>query len=243
MYNKGKRFEQKNSGNFVMFLFIFVHLIFVLFLQVHVRNGGDGIFTYTLANNPYAYVFIDPEYKYFPENNGWINAHILRESYVIEDYDQFNYSAVYFHQRLDTHPLAYYFLIHTICSVFRGIYSPFWSMLINLFFVGATDVLIIKFFRKIYSGKYYAIVAFVSLFFLLIMQQLYILSRMYMMLGFCCLWYLYIHYDLILNFRGGVEKESAHAINSLHYFRLPDTLLFLCLCCTNNYICNVIPIL
>lgn len=199
MCKKGKHFIQKYSGNIIMSFFVFIHLIFVLFLQLHVRNGGDGIFTYTLANNPYAYVFIDSEYKYFPENNGWINAHVLRESYVVEDYDRFNFSAVYFHQRLDIHPLAYYFLVHTICSIFYGTYSSFWSMIVNFIFVCAADVLIIKFFRKIYHETYYAVVAFVSLFLLLIMQQLYILSRMYMMLGFCCLWYLYIHYELIVN--------------------------------------------
>lgn len=205
MFNKVNCFIKKYSENFVMFLLVFMHLIFVAFLQLHVRIGGDGIFTYTLANNPYAYVYIDPEYKYFPENNGWINAHILRESYVVEDYDQFNYSAVYFHQRLDNHPLAYYFLIHTISSIFCGVYSSLWSMSVNLLFVIATDVLMIKFFKKIYNEKYY-IVAFISLFLLLVMQKLYILPRMYMMLGFCCLWYLYIHYELIVSNFGKWKK-------------------------------------
>lgn len=206
--DKGKSFARRHSGSFVMTLLVLLHLIFILFLQIHVRNGGDGIFTYTLANNPYAYVFIDPEYKYLPESNGWINAHILRESYVVEDYDQFNYSAVYFHQRLDTHPLAYYFLVHTICSIFHGTYSSLWSMIINFIFVGAVDVLMIKFFKKMYGRKYYAVVAFVSLFFLLVMQQLYILARMYIMLGFCCLWYLYIHYELVMNIGGGWKRSQ-----------------------------------
>lgn len=208
MCDKVKFFTQRHNGSFVMTLLVLIHLLFALFLQVHACIGGDEIFTYTLANNPYAYVYIDPEYKYFPENNGWINANVIRESYVVEEYDQFNYSAVYFHQRLDNHPLAYYFLVHTICSIFHGTFSSFWAMIINLIFICAVDVLMIKFFRKIYSGKYYVIVAFTGLFLSLVMQQLYILSRMYMMLGFCCLWYLYIHYELVVNYFGGWKRSQ-----------------------------------
>ena len=165
-------------------IIVLLHLIFVLLLQVLQANagiGGDGIFTYTLANNPYAFEYIDPEYKYLPNSDeGWISARVLRDSYIVGDYSQFNYSGAYFHQRIDNHPLAYYFLVHTVCSVFKETYSPYFTMIINLFFAGLADLVFIKLFKKIYGKTLYVIVPFVFLFFMVIMQQLYTLARMYM---------------------------------------------------------------
>lgn len=161
--------------------------------------GGDGIFTYTLTNNPYSFEYIDSAYKKLPQSNGWIDAKILKESYVVEKYDQFNYSFVYFHQRIDNHPLLYYSLVHTVCSLFPGQYSELFTMIVNLICILGMDILLIKLFESIFGKTYYTIVPFSFLFFLLIMQQLYILSRMYMMLSFFCCWYLYIHWNLLNN--------------------------------------------
>ncbi len=184
-----------------MIIMIILHLLFVFGLQTQALIGGDGIFTYTLANNPYAFEYIDPAYKYIPENNGWIDAGILRENYVVESYDRFNYSAVYFHQRLDNHPLLYYSLVHTVCSLFSGTYSKMVTMGINLIFLLGIDILFVKLFKKIYGTEKYAVVPFVCLFLSLIMQKLYLLPRMYLMLAFFCVWYLYIHWMLLANER------------------------------------------
>ncbi len=180
----------------ILILFI-IHLSFAFFLQSHVKIGGDGIFTYTLANNPYSFVYMDHTYKKIPENNGWISAHVLRESYIIEEYDRFNYSSVYFHQRLDNHPLLYYSLVHTICSLFPGTYSRLFTMIINLFFIAAIDLLVIKLFSKIFGKATYAAVPFTCLFFMVIMQRLYILPRMYPALAFFCIWYLFLHWTFL----------------------------------------------
>lgn len=193
-------------GITVMLVIVTVHLALAWRMQYGVEIGGDGIFSYTLANNPYSFEFIDSAYKKLPQNNGWVNAHILKENYVAEDYNCFNYPSVYFHQRLDVHPLLYYSLVHTICSVFKGTYSSFYTTVINWFFLLAADILILHFFRKIYGKVYYAAVPFAFLFLMTVMQRLYLLPRMYMMLAFFCFWYLFIHWDLII---GGNWKKSS----------------------------------
>lgn len=180
---------------------IALHLLFVCFLQSKVVIGGDGIFTYTLANTPYAYDYIDHMLKYFPDHNGWMDAEILSENYVVKDYDAFNYSSVYFHQRIDNHPLLYYSLVHTVCSLFLNSYSPAYTMAINLIFVLLMDLMIAMLFRKIYGNVYAVIPAFLFLTLLPVLQKLYTLPRMYMMLAFFGLWYLKLHYDLIQNRR------------------------------------------
>lgn len=176
-----------------------LHIAAVFYMQCHSDISGDGIFSYTLANNPYSFEYIDATYPKLPQSNGWINAHLLRESYMIEDYDRFNYSSVYFHQRIDNHPLLYYSLVHTVCSLFKGSYSNLYTMVINLFFIFAVDILSIRFAKKIYGRFSYAAVLFVFYFLSVVMQELYVLPRMYMALAFFCFWYLYIQWDLIRN--------------------------------------------
>ena len=187
----------KEKGLLLMVAIAVIHLIAVYRMQEYAEIGGDGIFSYTLANNPYSIEYIDPAYKRLPQNNGWINAHILRESYIVEDYDSFNYSSVYFHQRIDNHPLLYYSLVHTVCSLWKGTYSNLYTMAINLIFICAADILAIRLVKKIYGKYSYAAVLFVFFFLSVVMQKLYTLPRMYMILAFFCFWYLSIQWDLL----------------------------------------------
>ena len=195
--NNNRKKGVTNKIFFIMLFIVIFHLIFVFTLQAHANIGGDGIFTYTLANNPYSFEYIDSAYKNFPQNNGWINASILKENYTVMDYDRFNYSSVYFHQRIDNHPLLYYSLVHTVCSLFPGTYSRLFTMIINFIFVLGVDLLVISLIKQLYGKAIYSTVPFSFLFFMPVMQQLYILPRMYMALAFFCFWYLYIHWSLL----------------------------------------------
>lgn len=183
----------------VLFLIVITHLIFVIFLQLHTTIGGDGIFTYTLANNPYSFEYIDSTLSKLPQSNGWIDASVFRESYIVQPYSRFNYSSVYFHQRIDNHPLLYYSLVHTVSSLFPGSYSPAYTMIINFIFIALSDIVIISLFYKMYKKLSVSTVPFCFLFLTVVLQKLYILPRMYMMLAFFCLWYLYIHWHLLQN--------------------------------------------
>lgn len=174
-----------------------MQLVLVFFTQKTAVINVDGIFSYTLSNNPYTYVFIDDIYEEFPNNNGWIDAHILKENYVVEKYDRFNYGAVYHHQRHDVHPPLYYFAVHTVSSLFPGVYSNMFTMGINLAALFLVDLLMISLFRMLYDSSGYSLV---PLFFLISMETMRFLftwARMYMMLFLFCLWYLYIHARLI----------------------------------------------
>lgn len=189
----------KDKGLLVIAVIMALHIGAVFYMQCHADMGADGIFSYTLANNPYSFEYIDATYPKLPNSNGWIDAHVLRESYIVEDYDRFNYSSVYFHQRIDNHPLLYYSLVHTVCSLFQGSYSDFYTMVINLFFIFAVDILSIRFMKKLYGKYSYAAVMFAFFLLSVVMQELYVLPRMYMMLAFFCFWYLYIQWELLNN--------------------------------------------
>ncbi len=160
--------------------------------------GMDGIFSYTLSNNPYHYLFIDDVYDEFPQNNGWINAHVLKENYVVEKYDRFNYSAVYYHQRRDVHPPLYYLAVHTISSLFPGRFSNLYTMGINLFALLLSDLILIKMCRLLYGSAGYGVVPIAFLMAIKPMRYLLTWPRMYMLLFLFCTWYLYIQAKLLM---------------------------------------------
>lgn len=174
-----------------------VQLTLVFFAQKSVVINVDGIFSYTLSNNPYVYVFIDDIYKDFPENNGWIDAHILKENYATEEYDRFNYAAAYYHQRYDVHPPLYYFAVHTVSSLFPGTYSNLFTMSINLAALLLTDIIMIRLFRLLYGNSGYGLAPIAFLMSMDCMKFLFLWARMYMMLFLFCTWYLYIHAKLL----------------------------------------------
>ena len=215
----------KEKGLLLMVAIAVIHLIAVYRMQEYAEIGGDGIFSYTLANNPYSFEYIDPAYKRLPQNNGWINAHILRESYIVEDYDSFNYSSVYFHQRIDNHPLLYYSLVHTVCSLWKGTYSNLYTMAINLIFICAADILAIRLVKKIY-GKYCSFVCFL---FSVSGDAEIIYSAPYVYdIGFLLL-LVFIH-SMGFTQPGKMEKSGFDKNGRLHFLWHTDALLFLCIC-------------
>lgn len=192
---------KKNSyvivGKTVVLAVMFIQLFLVFLSQTLVIINTDGIFSYTLANNPYNYTFISGMYNEFPNSNGWIDAHILKENYVVEKYDRFNYSAVYYHQRNDVHPPLYYFFVHTFSSLFAGTYSNLYVMAVNLVALFFIDLLMIRWFHIFYGKSEYSVIPFSFLILMNIMKFLYTWPRMYMLLFLFCAWYLYIHGRLI----------------------------------------------
>ncbi|MBQ9334497.1 MAG: hypothetical protein IJS12_09210 [Lachnospiraceae bacterium] len=185
-------------GGFFQILLVIISVCIQLHLIIpatkNISIAGDMIFTYTLANNTYSPLFFNKEViDAIPNTNGWFNAEILREWYLVNDYDRFDYKGVYWHQRIDVHPPLYYMLIHTVCSVFPGTYSNMYAGIVNILGILIIDLLFGLLFKTLYSNYIYA-----ALPILIIPIQGGMVSqifnlRMYILLEAMCFWYLYIH--------------------------------------------------
>ena len=130
-----------------LFLFLLIQFLFSCYCVSNLVISGDGIFSYTLANSPYSYDFIDHMLKHFPQDNGWIDAQVLREDYMTASYDRLNYAGVYWHRRIDDHPLLYDMAIHTLSSLFPGTFSIWTVGLLNLQGLVLIDLLFIRISR------------------------------------------------------------------------------------------------
>lgn len=175
-------------------LLIVVQMTGALVLACHTSAGGDPVFTFTLANSPYEFNYIDNKIDRFPGENGWFSARILKEQYVVEDYDRFNYSGVYWHQRIDNHPLLYYSLVHTICSLFPGTYSILYALVINLAALLLIDLILLRIAQLLFCRhpRTGALVLLITATSMITFYGMVRLARMYMLLALMCLWLLWI---------------------------------------------------
>ena len=51
---------------------------------------------------------------------------------------RFNYASVYYNQTQDVHPPLFYFLLHTVCSLFPGSFTKWTGLGMNLVLLGGT---------------------------------------------------------------------------------------------------------
>jgi len=113
------------------------------------------------------------------------------EYLAINKNDIFNYFSVYYNQAMDVHPPLFYFLVHFISSLFYGTFSKYIIFSLNLVFFIGTLIVIDKIMKKLNQDKlsiptmilYGASIGCIST----VMFQ-----RMYMMLTFFSILYLYL---------------------------------------------------
>ena len=95
-----------------------------------VRKEGffaDELYSYGLSNSDYA-PFLSWYYNGERAYSGTSAEHIYsREdfmSYVaVQEGQRFDYASVYYNQTQDVHPPVFYFLLHTVCSLFPGSFT------------------------------------------------------------------------------------------------------------------------
>ncbi len=169
----------------------------------------DGIFSYTLANSPYSYDFIDHMIKHFPQDNGWIDAQVLRDDFMVSTYDRFDYSEVYWHRRIDDHPLLYDMIVHLVCALFPGTYSSMYVGIINLIGLLFIDLLFIGISKCIWGDILYSILP-MSMMILMsaAFDRIVTFPRMYALLGAAVLWYLYVHVKVLSKNKGNWTRKS-----------------------------------
>lgn len=113
------------------------------------------------------------------------------EYLTIGKYDVFNYFSVYYNQSRDVHPPLFYFLVHFVSTIFYGTFSKYIIFSINLIFFIGTLLVINKIMKNLNKEKlgiptmilYGGSIGCIST----VMFQ-----RMYMMLTFFSILYLYL---------------------------------------------------
>lgn len=64
--------------------------------------------------------------------DSWLDGSDFREFLTVEAGEHFAYQSVYDNNTYDAHPPLFYFLLHTVCSLFPGVYSPWLGIVMNI---------------------------------------------------------------------------------------------------------------
>ena len=82
----------------------------------------------------YSYYSSNVTYGLAPTDREWKNAEEIRSEFMVLPGQGFRYGMVKLMQTYDVHPPLYYFLLHTVCSFFPGIFSKWFGLGLNLLF-------------------------------------------------------------------------------------------------------------
>ncbi|MBD5453676.1 MAG: glycosyltransferase family 39 protein [Lachnospiraceae bacterium] len=80
----------------------------------------------------YSYYSTSRTYGLFVEDNTWAEHDDYYQEFVVLENQGFQYALVKQVQSWDVHPPVYYWILHTICSLFPGQFSKWFGLIINL---------------------------------------------------------------------------------------------------------------
>lgn len=150
----------------------------------------DEYYSYYSSNVTYALVPTDMEWK--------DTAEIRSEFMVLEDAKP-GYGMVKLMQSLDVHPPLYYYLLHTVCYLTKGVFSKWQGLSLNLVFFVLSWLTLAAITKEITGNNKKKILAVCALFgFSPAIFSGITFIRMYMMLTFECLLLMYVQVRAIM---------------------------------------------
>ena len=117
----------------------------------------DELYSYGLSNSDNA-PFLSWYYDGERVQSGMPAEHIYTRqdflSYVTVQEDQrFDYASVYYNQTQDVHPPLFYFLLHTVCSLFPGVFTKWTGLGLNFVLLGGTLAALYALGMELFEGK------------------------------------------------------------------------------------------
>lgn len=80
----------------------------------------------------YSYYSTNKTAGLFVNDREWVERDDFRNDFVVLKGEQFRYGIVKQMQSWDVHPPLYYYLLHTVCSLFPGVFSKWLGIAVNM---------------------------------------------------------------------------------------------------------------
>ncbi len=180
----------------ILFSLILLLQLALLFVAGLYKDGFniDDILSYQLANSLYLpYLELSPDFINYWHDSSYFMDAITTTS----ESTSFIYSSVLYNQMQDVHPPLYYFALHTVCSIFRGVFSKWLGLIVNFVFFAGTSVLLYKTAQLFFKKTTFVLLPVLLWGFSIGAFSTFLLIRMYMMLSFATMLHLYLHLRFI----------------------------------------------
>ncbi|MBO5056382.1 MAG: hypothetical protein J6C64_08565 [Lachnospiraceae bacterium] len=80
----------------------------------------------------YSYYSTNKTAGLFVNDRQWLSRDSFRNDFVVLEGEQFRYQVVKQMQSWDVHPPLYYYILHTVCSLFPGVFSKWLGIGVNI---------------------------------------------------------------------------------------------------------------
>lgn len=115
----------KNKIWFILFLLVWcVQMLTAVYFCVQKQGFHEDEF--------YSYYSTSRTYGLTVEDGVWMDREDYYREFVVLEGEGFQYGLVKLVQSWDVHPPVYYWVLHTICSLFPGQFSKWFGLIINL---------------------------------------------------------------------------------------------------------------
>ena len=178
-------------------LLIALQLLLCLYFGT-VKSGfhEDEIATFRLSNSP------DGLWGTWGDNQ-WCSGDDYKNSFLINQDTRFAYTMVYYNQENDVHPPFYYFIIHTISSIFPTLSMKWVGLIPNILFSLLTTVVVWAVSMKLIPSRALALITAGFYAFSVGTLSTVVFIRMYAMLAFFCALLVLIHVHLTCRLASG----------------------------------------
>lgn len=167
-----------------------------LFLGIFIQQKEgffiDETYSYGLSNGYYQ--------PFLATDNGafdkWLDESFFHEYITVQEGEQFAYDSVYYNQTQDVHPPIYYFLLHTVSSMFPNTFSKWFAFSINLLAFVICNIFLFLIAKKLFKNSWLAILPMFIYGFSLMGINNATYFRMYMLMTMFTVISAYLHIKL-----------------------------------------------
>ncbi|MDE7015007.1 MAG: hypothetical protein K2P19_10120, partial [Kineothrix sp.] len=107
---------------------LFILLILQIMLLLYYGNRKAGFH----EDEYYSYYSTNRTAGLFEPDREWVDRDTFRNEFVVLEGERFRYGLVSTVQSWDVHPPFFYFLLHTVCSLFPGVFSKWLGIGVNI---------------------------------------------------------------------------------------------------------------
>lgn len=129
-------------------------------LMMNTKQGyhEDELLNYNLANSPE--LLLEDSVKAKMSDGTPLKAEDFNSYLAVGNGHRFDYGMVYQNQIVDgVHPPFYYWLVHTVCSFFPGVFNKWLGFIVNLVMMAAALVLLFRVGKRVTDNNLYALIA------------------------------------------------------------------------------------
>lgn len=118
----------------------------------------DELLNYNLANSPQ--LLLEDDVKAKLADGSAKTPEDFNAFLAVSDAHRFDYGMVYHNQIVDgVHPPFYYALVHTVCSLFPGVFNKWLGFVVNLMMMAGALLLLFRIGKRVTGNNFYALIA------------------------------------------------------------------------------------